>query len=366
MQPSAGLVTALNKMREMSVKEGSVYHQYVPVIDENTDIAKFGQPILDSNLTPVYNDFFHLLKRIAFFAINQKRFKNPLTFLEGDNLPLGYAGQNVHVNPVKGRAFNVNDFAGLLQKYEAEVMVEYLNVNLDKQYPLSYTRAKVKNAFTSWADLEAFINGLINALYNSAEIDAYRYAKDLVTSAYYGGRVVTEVVDAPVSESTDKAFIKKLRALNRKFQLPSSNYNAWKLVNGDESKAVTTWANAEDIGLMITADVEAELSVDVVAYAFNISRVAAEDFIANRVVVVDNFDVYDDEGNKVKDGSAIQAIIYDKSFFKIKTQDYEMDEFYNANNRTWNVYLNVNRMYNTSLFANAVVLATKKAPVTSS
>lgn len=362
MQPSAGLVTALNKMREMSVKEGSVYHQYVPVIDENTDIAKFGQPILDSNLTPVYNEFFHLLKRIAFFAIEQKRFKNPLSFLEGDNLPLGFAGQNVHVNPVKGRAFNVNDFAGLLQKYEAEVMVEYLNVNLDKQYPLSYTRAKVKQAFTSWSDLEAFINGLINALYNSAEIDAYNYTKALVTSAYYGGRIVTEVVDEPTTEAKDKAFVKTLRKLNRKFQLPSSNYNAWKMVNGDEAKAVTTWSDPSDIGIMITADVEAEIDVEVLAAAFNMDKA---DFLG-RVVVVDNFDVYDDEGNKVKDGKDIYAVIYDRSFFKIKTQDYEMDEFYNANNRVWNVYLNVNKMYNTSLFANAVCLAGKKAPVTSS
>lgn len=362
MQPSAGLVTALNKMREMSVQEGSIYHQYVPVVDENTDIAKFGQPILDSNLTPVYNEFFHLLKRIAFFAIEQKRFKNPLTFLEGDNLPLGYAGQNVHVNPVKGRAFNVNDFAGLLQKYEAEVMVEYLNVNLDKQYPLSYTRAKVKNAFTTWGDLEAFINGLINALYNSAEIDAYNYTKDLVTAAYYGGRIVTDVIENPDDAASDKAFVKTLRKYNRLFQLPSSNYNAWKLVNGDEAKAVTTWSDAGDIGVMITADVEAEIDVEVLASAFNMDKA---DFLG-RLVVVDNFDVYDDEGNKVKDGSAIKAVIFDKSFFKIKTQDYEMDEFYNANNRTWNVYLNVNKMYNTSLFANAICLATEAAPTTSS
>ena len=73
--PSEGLVTALNKMREMSVSEGSIYHQYVPTIDSDTDITKFGQVILDSNLTPVYNEFFTLLKRIAFFAIENKRFE---------------------------------------------------------------------------------------------------------------------------------------------------------------------------------------------------------------------------------------------------------------------------------------------------
>lgn len=359
MQPSAGLVTALNKMREMSVSEGSVYHQYVPTITSDTDIKKFGQVILDSNLTPVYNEFFSLLKRIAFFAIENKRFANPLSFLEGANMPLGWAGQNVHVNPAKGRAFNVDDFAGLLQKYEAEYMVEYLNVNLDRQYPVTITRAKIKQAFTSWGDLEAFVEGIINSLYNGAEIDAYNYTKALVTSAYYDKRIITEVVTAPTTEATDKAFVKTLRKLYRKFQLPSSEYNAWKLVNGDQSKAVTTWTDASDIGVMITADIEAELDVEVLASAFNMSKA---DFLG-RVVVVDNFDVYNDDGTVNKSGDAIQAVIFDRNFFKIKTQDNEMDEFYNPNNRTWQYYLNVNKMYNTSLFANAVALVTENPPV---
>ena len=361
MGPSAGLVTALNKMREMSVKEGSIYHQYIPVVDSDTDIAKFGQPILDSNLTPVYNEFFHLLKRIAFTAIETKRFNNPLAQLEGDNIPLGYAGQNIYINPAKGRKFNVEDFAGLLQKYEAEVAVEYLNVNLDIQYPVTLTRAKIKNAFTSWGALEEFVMGIINSLYNAAQIDAYRYTKDLVTAAYYDGRANVEVIDAPVSEATGKAFVKKMRSLYRHFQLPSTEYNAWKKVNGDDAKAITTWSDPSDIMVMLTADAEANMDVDVLAAAFNMDKA---DFLG-RVIIVDNFDVYDDEGTKVKDGSKIIGAIFDKAWFKIKTQDYEMDEFYNPNNRTWQYFLNVNKMYNLSLFANAKILATEAAPVES-
>lgn len=361
-QPSAGLITALNKMREMSVKDGGVYHQYVPTITEDTDISKFGSVILDSNMTPVYNEFFNLLKRIAFFMIENKRFRNPLAFLEGDEMPLGQFGQGVHVNRAKGHDFNVNDFAGILQKWEAETFTEYYTLNMDRQYAVSLTRAKIKNAFTSWGDLEAFVNGIVNSLYNGAEIDQFNYTKALVTGAYLGHRAQVKKVDAVVSEATGKAFIKELRKLNRKFQMPSSNYNAWKLLNGDEAKEVITWSNPEDIGLMITADVEAELTVDVVAYAFNMSLVDAEDFIANRVIVVDNFDVYDDDGKKIQDGSAIQGIIFDRSFFKIKTQDNEMDEFYVASNRVWQYFLNVTKLMNTSLFANAVVLATELPP----
>lgn len=356
MNPSQGLVTALNKMREMSVSEGGVYHQYVPVVTSDTSIGEFGEPILDANLTVVRNEFVGLLKRIVFTSVNTKLFKNPLAELEGERIPLGYAGQDIHVNPAKGRMFNINDFAGLLQKYDAQIATQYLTVNMDIQYPVTITRAKLKDAFTSWANLEDFIMGMVNSLYNGAYIDMFKYTKALVTSAYTSDKAQIEVIDAPVSEVTDKAFVKKIRELRTKFQLPSTNYNAWEKVNAgvDGAFPIVTWSEPNDIMVMIRADIEAEIDVEVLARAFNMSET---DFIS-RVIVVDDFNVYDDEGNVIGDGSNILGMIFDKSWFKIKTQDFEMDEFYNPNNRTWQYYLNVVKMYNYSAFANGVILAT--------
>lgn len=353
MNPSAGLRTALNKMREMSVSEGSIYHQYVPVVTEDTSIAEFGQPILDENLTIVRNEFIGLVKRIAFTAINTKRFANPLAQLEGDRIPLGYAGQDVYVNRAKGRQFNVNDFAGLLQKYEAQVATQYLSVNMDLQYPVTITREKLRNAFISWNALEDFVSGIINSLYNGAQIDAYAFTKDLVASALKNNSVQYKVVTLPTGEATAKAFIKTVRELNTRFQLPSTKYNAWNKLHSHK-EAITTWSDASDIVVLIRADVEATIDTDVLASAFNMSKA---DFIGRRIIV-DDFDLYSDEGELVYDGSSILGMIADKSWFKIKEQDFSMDEFYNANNRCWNYYLNVVKMYNYSLFANAVVLTT--------
>ena len=109
---------------------------------------------------------------------------------------------------------------------------------------------------------------------------------------------------------------------------------------------------------MISADVEANVSVDVLARAFNMDKT---DFLG-RVIVVDDFSQYDDNGTLVVDGSKIQAVIMDRAWFKIKTQDFATDEFYNPNNRTWQYYVNDVRMVNYSLFANAKVYATE-APV---
>lgn len=354
MYPSSGLQTALNKMREMSVDTGSIYHQYVPVVTESTTIGEFGAPIIDSQNVNVMNDFIGLLKKIVYTAVYTKTFNNPLAELEGDRMPLGQFIEDVYVNPAKARGFNVNDFAGLLQKYEAQVAAQYLSVNSDLQYCVTITREKVRNAFTSWDNLEALITGMVNSLYNGAYITRYNQAKGLPLAAFEGGAVKYEVITNPTTEATAKALIRKMRADYNKMQIPSTAFNAWQDVKGEGSFALKTWSAPEDIVVLISADVEALVDVEVLAAAFNMSKA---DFLG-RVIVVDDFSQYDDNGDLAVDGSMIKAMICDKAWFKIKTQDFAMDEFYNANNRTWQYYLNDVRMVNYSLFANAKVYTT--------
>ena len=353
MNPSAGLVTALNKMREMSVDSGDIFHQYFPIVTSSTNIGEWGSPMFGSNYQAVQESFFGLLKQIAYVATVTRVFDNPLAQLEGENMPLGWAGEETYVNPVQGRTFDVNDFAGILQKYEADVKVQYLTVNMDLQYPVTLTRDKIRTAFNSWRDLEEFINGIVNALYNGAYIGMFNYTKALVSAAFKENKAQYIKVSAVTNEATGKALIKKLREMYTLFQLPSASYNSWAKVGG-LGRPVTTCCAPEDIMLLIRADVMAAIDVDVLAAAFNMDKA---DFIG-RVITVDNFDVYADDGTKIYDGSDILGMICDKAWFKIKQQDMALDMWFNPNNRSWQYYLNVVKMYNYSLFANGVVIAT--------
>lgn len=352
-----GLVTSLNALREMSVNGSSIYHQYIPVIDENTSISTIAEPVL--TVPAVANDFMSMLvNRIVYTQFETKYFRNPLQILEGDRIPLGYAGQEIYVNPAKGRKYNVNDFAGLLQKYEADVKVQYMTLNSDLQYPVTVTRHDLKKAFTSWESLDRFIDQLSNSLYNGAYIGEYRYTKNLIGSAYSYGGVQVETVSAITDETSAKAFVKKVRNLFLNFQTPATSYNAWAKVGG-EGNPITTWSNPEDIVVILRNDVRTEIDVDVLASAFNMDKAT----LMGNILTVDNFDIIDDEGVKRFDGSNILGMIADKSWFKIKRQDMYLDEFYNANNRTWQYYLNITKMYQYSLFANAIVLATAEPTI---
>ena len=356
-----GLRVALNQIRETSIENDTLYAKYVEEILPTTDIGSFASPILE--VPKLMNEFIpELVQRIVYTQLEIRLFRNPLAILEGEEIPLGSIGEEIFINPIVGRRFNVHDFAGLLALYDADVKVQYHKVNSDIQYPVTITKAKIKNAFTSWNELNSFIEGITTALYNGAYIDRYNMTKDLVASAYDGNNVQIEVVTQPTTEATGKAMIQKAREIFLNMQTPTDKYNAWAKVGG-YGNAVLTYTPKEDIVMLVRNDILATIDVNVLASAFNIDKTT---FLGN-VIGVNDFDVYEtikqDDGtivrSKAYDGSKILGIMCDKRWFRIKQQDFEMDEFYNANNRTWQYYLNDVRMYSYSLFANAVVFATE-------
>ena len=357
MAISEGLRVSLNEIRETSIDNNTLYHRYVPEIMPETDIGSFASPILDN--PQVMNEFMNVLvQRIVYTQVDIKLFRNPLRVLEGDRIPLGAIGQEIFINRAQGRKFNVDDFAGLLSRYEADVKVQYHKLNSDLQYCVTITRAKLKDAFVSWSTLENFIDGLTQSLYNGAYIDQYNLTKGLVSSAFASNQVQYEVINAVNSEANAKAFITSARKAFLNMQTPSVNYNAWRKVGG-YGRDVLTWSNPEDIVFLVRNDLASYMDVNVLASAFNIDKTT----LLGNIIYVNDFDEYNNEGTKIFDGSSIQAMICDKAWFRIKEQETTMDEFYNANNRTWQYYLNVVRMYSYSLFANALVFCTSAPSV---
>jgi len=348
-----GLRVSLNAIRETSIDNNTLYGKSVVEILPDTDIGTFAAPIIADQT--IANEFMsQLVKRIVYTQVSSKVFNNKLKDLEGDRIPLGAIGEEIHINPVQGRLFNVDDFAGLLAKYEAQVQIQYPAVNMDIQYPVTITREKLKSAFISWESLNDFVTGISNALYSGAYIDNYRFTRMLVSNAYQNNAAVIEQVSAVTDEASGKALVKALRKAYLDFQEPTSANNAWNKVGG-YGKEVITWSNPEDIVLLIRNDILTNIDVDVLSAAFNMSKT---DFLASKVYGVRDFDLYNEQGTKTFDGSAIQCIIADKSWFRIKPQDLALDEFYNPNNRCWNLYLNSVYMYQFSLFANARIMAT--------
>lgn len=105
-----GFRTALNLIRETSIESDTLYHRYIDQIYPDSDITKFANAILEN--PNVANEFFNvLIKRIVYTRIESKIYNNPLARLQGDRIPLGAIGQEIFINPIKARKFQVDDFA---------------------------------------------------------------------------------------------------------------------------------------------------------------------------------------------------------------------------------------------------------------
>ena len=355
---SAGLQRALNEIRETVVQDNALYQTQIPVVDDYTSSQAFGNSLLKLP-TDMRNRFIgSLVNRIAFTQFEVRYFRNPLRGLMGDQLPLGAIGQNIYVNPARGRVYNIDDFAGLLARYESDVKSEYTEINFDVQYPVTIIRKELEKAFVSWGAFEDFLANLSASLYNGAYIDDYKYTKKLITNAYRNNAVRMQTISfsdiASPSEAELKTLTKKLRQAYLDFQAPTDKFNAWAKVGG-YGRAIVTWSDPEDIIVFINNKLASELDVDVLANAFNIDRAT----LKGNVYYVEDFNIINDMGEVEYDGSKIVALICDRRWFKIREKDMFMDEFYNANNRSWQNYLNVIKSFNYSLFANALMFVTE-------
>ena len=354
MNPSQGLQTALNEIRNTLVQDNSLYQTQIPLVDDYTSSQVYGQSLLNLP-SDLRNKFIQsLVNRIAYTRFMMDYFENPLRELAGDDLPLGAIGQEIYVNPARGRVYDINDFAGLLVKYESDIKAEYTEINFDVQYPVTIIRKELEKAFVSWGDFESFLMGISTSLYNGAYIDDYKYTKKLITNAYVNNAVQMETVSfagATPTKDELESLTSRLRQAYLDFMVPSTKYNAWKKVGG-YGKSIVSWSKPENIVVFVSNKMASILDVQVLANAFNIDKAD----LMGRVYYVEDFDILNDSGEVVVDGSNIVALICDRRWFKIREKDMFMDEFYNANNRSWQSYLNVIKSFNYSLFANALML----------
>ena len=322
----------------------TVFMETVPSAT-NDNIGSLSNILFDDSYQPMLNEFVNgLINRIGLTVVQNKMFNNPLGMLKKGRVPLGTDIQELYENPTEAEAYEISNtaMAKVLAINRPDTKVAYYRRNRQDKYKKTITREALQGAFVSWDKFEAYVDSIINSLYSGASIDEFKYTKALVDGAYNNNKAVIQTINAPVDESTGKAFLKKVNTLYRLMKFPSSNYNAYnKLINPD--KPMVTWTEPDRIVIMLRSDVIANVGVDVLAGAFQLSQA---DFLA-RLVEIDSFE-----------DSKILGVICDESFFQIYDNIFRADETYNPEVMAWQYYLHVWQTFAISPFANAVILAT--------
>lgn len=322
-----------------------VYMNTLPSATED-NITTISNILFNDAYQPMLNEFVtNLINRISLTIVRNKTFSNPLSILRKGSVPLGTDIQDIYENPATAEQYELNntEMAKLLTITDPDTHVAYYRRNRKDMYTKTISRENLQGAFVSWDKFENYITAITTSLYSGNYIDEFELTKALVDGAYDNNKVIVETVDAVTDETSAKAFIKKCRALYSKMKLPSTKYNAYSKFSGAKGE-IKTWTDDDRVIVITTADVMAEVDVDVLAKAFNIENTK---FIG-RVIEIDQFA-----------NPEIQAIICDEAWFQIYENLMRFDEFYNARTMTWNEYLHVWQTYAICPFANAVILATE-------
>lgn len=311
------------------------FKQYVPLANAD-NVAEIGQAITVNSTT--MNDFITtLVDRIAFTIIRNVTLENPLKKFKKGRVELGKIIQEIFVDLTKEKQFDPDEAEDTVFKREIpNVSALYHERNRQGRYDQTISEDQLKTAFTSWNTFGDFLSGIINAIYNSAEVDEYRYTKLLLDNAYSKGKMTVVPTVAVDSQTTASEFIKQVRATFTKLTLPfgSRDYN---------SMAVHTRSFPDSLHLFVSADLMATVDVDVLARAFNMSKT---DFLGN-VTIIDEFA-----------SEGLQAVMIDEQFLQIYDNNVQMRTIYNPKGLYWNYFYHVWQTYSISNFSNAVAFVT--------
>lgn len=339
VKQSLGITQTYDIVNAIRNSSGDTFKQYVPLADAE-NVSAIGAGILQNQT--IQNEFItSLVDRIGLVVLKTVSLENPLKKFKKGQMPQGRTIEEIFTDITTAKKYDPFDAEQTVFKRQIpNVKTLFHERNRQELYQQTIQDESLKSAFTSWGNFEGFVSSIINAIYNSAEVDEYKYMRLLVDNYYSKGLFKVVPVTAPNTETAAREFVKSLRATARRMTLPmgTRDYNAL---------AVHTRSDMEDLHLIIDADLEATLDVDVLAKAFNMDRT---NFVGH-VTVIDGFA-----------SSGLEAVLIDRDWFMVYDNLQKMETIRNPKGLYWNYYYHIWQTLSVSRFANAVAFVSGTVP----
>lgn len=368
---NANSVGILNAIRDNASAE---YYQAVPQAQATTEsIRAVGEQILA--FQPRMNEFVSaLINRIARVVVTSKMYSNPLAFAKKGLLEYGETIEEIFVDIAKANSYDWNSTNETEQAFKREnpdIKSAFHALNMQTYYKATVSEQNLRQAFLSLDGVTDLLARIVNSLYSGAAYDEYIMMKYVISQALIPGNVKMTTIAAVDDEASGKAAVKKVKAITGKLQFMSKEYNI---------AGVNTFIpSPSDIFVVMTADYEASIDVDVLASAFNMDKVQ---FMGQRVLV-DSFSFNDGELARLdellakdptytkpnKDNltalNTVGIVVMNRDWFQVYDVLNQFAEQYNAALLYWNEFNHVWRIYSASPFAPIVGFTTMTPTIAS-
>jgi len=320
-------IDVLNNIRANASAE---YASRIPEATR-TNIAEIGNALQAYSL--LYNEFCEsLVNKIGKTLIESKLFKNKLAQFKSGAILTQQDVEEIFVDMAKsGTTYDPQGLNPLGRREDDNVKVVYHRMNRRDVYDITIGDLDFLRVFRSEATLDSFITSKINSVYSRASHDEWLCMKNIL--ATYDGYFDYEVnaIGGASAEANAKAFVKTLRKAVQDVGFASTQYN---------KMGVTTWANPEDLVLLVNKDVVAEVDVEVLAKAFNMGKTD----IQVPIVTMDDFGTLENT----------YGLLVDKDFLKVFDTLSTMKSQRNEQGLFTNYFYHVHQILSASPFKTAI------------
>lgn len=252
------------------------YKSRVPAVTQ-ASVADAVQAL--NSYTPDWNVFYNiLLNRIATTLVRQRSFTNPLAQFKRSSMRYGTQIQEMQVNLLRAKAYEkdaMNIYG--LEGREPDIHVKYHTMDRRDKYEITLPMEQVlSGAFDGSTDLSALLNSCLAQPMNSDQNDEFLLMLELFGHYQDFEGFYNVQIDDVTDANSARKLVKAVRSMNTKLRYYSTDYSA-------EGRNAGLSTLSDSTMLLIDADTDATLTVDMLAYMFN-----AEDgkLIADRIVRV--------------------------------------------------------------------------------
>ena len=333
----------------------------------------------------VKNAFINTLtNKVAKSVIFSKIYSNPLKKLKKGKVEYGESIEELFVQMAMAKNFGENwESSGtpegdLIRKLKPKVTALYCTVNFDKKYKTTVIDKQLRKAFVNEYGLSNLVMQIVSSITSQAEYQEFLATKGVMlnlvaecknksldaehkTESDASLPIGTVVKQTPYIRQVTSAkdLVQAIREEVGNMKFPSTKYNLAKELN---------WVNPQDLVLMTTPSVSADIDVNVLASAFNVSSTD----VTTRTILVDEMPKgifkstsalvdkapYDlSSGNSISCDTTknVKAILFDKDLLQIWDTYQATGTFYNAEGNYTNHFANREGIFAVCSFANMVV-----------
>lgn len=269
--------------------------------------------------SPIMNEFCDLLvNRIGLTVFQTNSFRNSLAPLKRGEQQFGGIIQEIQGGLIQAERYdpnNTNPFGAPKPDIEAN----YYSMNRQDVYPMRYNRDQLRQAFVNDGGLSSMINDILAMPLKSDQWDEYLIMRNLIKGAHDAWTMPTVNVPDIATANDKEAAGKEIAVSMREHYLMMRDFI--KAQYNPKHMPVSS----DELVILGTPAFFAYFDVEVLAAAFHMDRA---NFIADRTIVVDDFDI---EG--------AQAVLIDASAYICADNLVANDTIYNPRTRDWISYL---------------------------